>query len=476
MWKGRSGSSQCSGSSRNHRQLGAAAIVNGSFLQPMWNGTPGAPLPVLRQGSGEDPALNTEEVEWAAEGADADQKEDSHNNEEGGDSSGADSSQASDLGVYSSKRDGSSDKANDTSETDKGDDISKGDDDDSSKESRKGKDGTKKCTSKLMMCQVMKWGLIPSYTKPGEEKQGYNLINARSEGVTQSPIWRRLINKRRCVILIHGFYEWKRTQQMKQPFYVTVDAVRMEEKQKQDLPLLEALLAKKDQAPQVKAEEVAVPASSAAVKTEAQVKAEEVAVPASSAAVKTEAQVKAEEVAVPASSAAVKTEAQVKEPKTKVEAFYSHVKTKREKEMHENTEWACGTCTLLQTGSASACSLCATPRLVRTESTGGLQVEASSDLKSEVASGAVKTEDKGKGVVDTSNMPLMKCAGIFDTWYDKETDKNVYTCAVLTTASNQDFDRIHERMPVVLSEAGAKIWLNRAIPFADCQQLCLPYE
>src|SRR5512146_1357088 len=54
----------------------------------------------------------------------------------------------------------------------------------------------------------MRWGLIPSWAKDPEI--GSRLINARSETLTEKPSFKNAFNKRRCLVLADGFYEWKK--------------------------------------------------------------------------------------------------------------------------------------------------------------------------------------------------------------------------------------------------------------------------
>jgi putative SOS response-associated peptidase YedK len=63
----------------------------------------------------------------------------------------------------------------------------------------------------------LKWGLIPSWAK--DTSIGARLINARSETVTEKPSFRQAFRQRRCIIPADGFYEWKRTDGKKQPFF-----------------------------------------------------------------------------------------------------------------------------------------------------------------------------------------------------------------------------------------------------------------
>jgi putative SOS response-associated peptidase YedK len=64
----------------------------------------------------------------------------------------------------------------------------------------------------------MQWGLIPSWSK--EPRATFSPINARSETVTTSPVFRGPFKSRRCLVPASGFYEWQQTGQGKQPFCI----------------------------------------------------------------------------------------------------------------------------------------------------------------------------------------------------------------------------------------------------------------
>ncbi|MCA0971931.1 SOS response-associated peptidase [Halobacillus litoralis] len=66
----------------------------------------------------------------------------------------------------------------------------------------------------------MDWGLIPSWAK--DPKIGYKMINARSETAHEKPSFKRLMAQRRCLILADSFYEWKKTDEGKQPMRISL--------------------------------------------------------------------------------------------------------------------------------------------------------------------------------------------------------------------------------------------------------------
>ncbi|NVN93469.1 MAG: SOS response-associated peptidase [Desulfuromonadales bacterium] len=65
---------------------------------------------------------------------------------------------------------------------------------------------------------LMKWGLVPSWSK--DTKIASHTINARSETVAEKPAFRHAIKYNRCIIPTSGFYEWLRTDQHKQPYFI----------------------------------------------------------------------------------------------------------------------------------------------------------------------------------------------------------------------------------------------------------------
>lgn len=58
------------------------------------------------------------------------------------------------------------------------------------------------------------WGLVPSWSN---DSKGF--INARCETIETKPSFSESFQRRRCLIPADGFFEWKRTGKVKQPFY-----------------------------------------------------------------------------------------------------------------------------------------------------------------------------------------------------------------------------------------------------------------
>lgn len=63
----------------------------------------------------------------------------------------------------------------------------------------------------------LRWGLIPHWSE--DPSIGAKLNNARGESVHERPSFKNAFAKRRCLIPVSGFYEWKPQGKIKQPYY-----------------------------------------------------------------------------------------------------------------------------------------------------------------------------------------------------------------------------------------------------------------
>ena len=66
---------------------------------------------------------------------------------------------------------------------------------------------------------LMRWGLVPFFTKQLSDVKGISTINAKAETVATSPSFRTSFKKRRCLVPADGYYEWLRLDdKTKQPY------------------------------------------------------------------------------------------------------------------------------------------------------------------------------------------------------------------------------------------------------------------
>ena len=86
--------------------------------------------------------------------------------------------------------------------------------------------------------RLMRWGLVPPWTRPGPDGApvggGPLLINARAETVTTTPAYRASAQRRRCLVPMDGYYEWRvepagpaGRKTRKTPFYIHGDGATL---------------------------------------------------------------------------------------------------------------------------------------------------------------------------------------------------------------------------------------------------------
>ena len=67
--------------------------------------------------------------------------------------------------------------------------------------------------------ELSEWGLVPGWSKKLDKFSP--LINARKETLMEKITFKNLIQTSRCVIPADGYYEWKREEKNKVPYYFT---------------------------------------------------------------------------------------------------------------------------------------------------------------------------------------------------------------------------------------------------------------
>lgn len=65
--------------------------------------------------------------------------------------------------------------------------------------------------------EKMTFGLIPHWAK--DATIALHCLNARSETIDQKPAFRTSFRKKRCLVPVDGFFEWKREGKVKSPFF-----------------------------------------------------------------------------------------------------------------------------------------------------------------------------------------------------------------------------------------------------------------
>jgi len=71
---------------------------------------------------------------------------------------------------------------------------------------------------------AVRWGLVP-YWADGLSV-GNKLINARAETITQRSAFKEAFQKRRCLVVADGFYEWQKKGSARQPIFIRLKSGR----------------------------------------------------------------------------------------------------------------------------------------------------------------------------------------------------------------------------------------------------------
>ena len=67
---------------------------------------------------------------------------------------------------------------------------------------------------------MLRWGLNPYWAK--DINVGFANINAKAEGIENKPAFSRAFERRRCLVPVDNFYEWKKTAMGKQPYTIAL--------------------------------------------------------------------------------------------------------------------------------------------------------------------------------------------------------------------------------------------------------------
>ena len=67
----------------------------------------------------------------------------------------------------------------------------------------------------------LRWGLVPPWAK--DVKIGARMINARAETVSGKSAFLSAFRSRRCLVPANGWFEWRRTADGKQPYFLALE-------------------------------------------------------------------------------------------------------------------------------------------------------------------------------------------------------------------------------------------------------------
>ena len=65
------------------------------------------------------------------------------------------------------------------------------------------------------LLEPMQWGLVPAWAR--DTSRASQMINARSETVSEKPSYKQALMRRRCLVIADGFYEWDKVGGSKLP-------------------------------------------------------------------------------------------------------------------------------------------------------------------------------------------------------------------------------------------------------------------
>jgi len=94
------------------------------------------------------------------------------------------------------------------------------------------------------------------------------------------------------------------------------------------------------------------------------------------------------------------------------------------------------------------------------------------------ASGFYEWHDTGTGKVPyhiyLKDEPIFAFAGLYDRWIDPQ-GQSLDSYTIITTSANSFMERLHERMPVILSQEAEEEWLDPATSLSRLMSLMAPF-
>lgn len=78
------------------------------------------------------------------------------------------------------------------------------------------------CNDNFGEIRLYYWGLIPNWVRDAKNASEIRTktFNARSETLAEKPSFRHILNRKRCLVLTNGFYEWQTSGKEKIPYFI----------------------------------------------------------------------------------------------------------------------------------------------------------------------------------------------------------------------------------------------------------------
>jgi putative SOS response-associated peptidase YedK len=78
------------------------------------------------------------------------------------------------------------------------------------------------CNDDPSTIRIFTWGLIPFWIKDSNSARDIRMktFNAKSESLAEKPSFKNSLNRKRCLVLVSGFYEWHTDGKTKTPWFI----------------------------------------------------------------------------------------------------------------------------------------------------------------------------------------------------------------------------------------------------------------
>jgi len=78
------------------------------------------------------------------------------------------------------------------------------------------------CNDDPEIIRIFTWGLIPFWIKDSNSAGDIRMktFNAKSESLAEKPSFKNSLNRKRCLVLVSGFYEWHTDGKTKTPWFI----------------------------------------------------------------------------------------------------------------------------------------------------------------------------------------------------------------------------------------------------------------